>query len=321
MLIMRLFLSLISTFIASARLWGMSFSSLMRQTQYIAHMKGGERCFWVYHGVVRNPLNGKEIAYIHGLEEVVPLRDHRSHLLQSINPFHEFRNFTYLCKKAFIYADVSNHSQALDSFRLRPKAPKRNVQPVRLFSEQVTLGYDPLSNQTHMTITWPSGRTLKSSKLQINEVPQTFPLSLFMRQFQLVSFVKGGVPRRKNYWISFAPEQSSGRTQEYYLMKEVRLIPFLPAFSLEYKRYGECPPWFSTGRLCSTELTARKYYHKRNIPRATVKILEANCPEFISSPLSMESFALSKDILDDYQPWHSRLSPFKRNRENLLQHG
>ena len=292
----------------------------MRQTQYVAHMKGGERCFWVYHGVVRNPLNGKEIAYIHGLEEVVPLRSDRSDFLQAINPFYEFRNFTYLCKKAFIYADVSNHSRALDSFRLRPKAPKRKVQPVRVFNEKITLGYDSLSNHTHMTITWPSGRTLKNSRLQINEIPQTFPLSLFMRQYQLVSFIKGGVSRRRNYWISFAPEQSSGRTQEYYLMKEVRLIPFLPAFSLEYKRYGECPPWFSTGRLCSTELTARKYYHRSKIPRATWKIIEANCPEFISSPLSKESFAVSKDALDDFQPWYAKLNPFRKSRDKQPQY-
>ena len=293
--------------------WSISFNALMRQAHYVAHMKGGEKAFWVYHGWVRNPLNGKEIAYIHGLEQVTPSRRNSSHPFQDLNPFAEFRNFGYLSKKAFIYAEVNNNSKALDSFRLRPKSPKRKVQPVRVFNEHITIGYDSGSNHSHAIIRWPSGRVLKNSRLQISEVPLTFPLSLFMRQYQIVSFIKGGVRQRKNYWISFAPEQSSGRTQEYYVLKEVRLIPLLPAYSLEYKRYGECPPWFSSGRLCSTELVARKFYHKRNIPKATLRMMEANCPDFISTPLSEESFAIARDTLDDFRPWYSRLNPFKKS--------
>jgi hypothetical protein len=293
-----------------------SSTTSIHYLKQIANLKSGRRCIWVYHGVLRNPLNGKEIASIHGLEINQPIQTTTStnqtfiQTLQSYNPFHVPTNTSYLTKKIFFYTTNSSHSmEPLQFYKIRTNSPKRKVQPIKTMHQQVTLGYDESSNHSFVNIRWPSGRVLKNSKLSINKVPIGFPLSLFMQQYQLISFIKSKTKQAHHYWISFASEENSGRSQEFYLFKHARILPFLPLSTIDYKRYGECPPWFSTGRFCSTELSGKKYANMRDVPDRLIDMIEKYSPEFTTRKLTKESFALESDPLAEYKPWYRKIWP------------
>lgn len=265
---------------------------------------------WGYSGLIRNPLSGKEIAHIYGLEIVSPVNyevNSSRTILQRL--FSSPVNGTYISKKVFIYTDAANHSQPLAYFRMRPKAPKRPLSPVKTYYESVTVGYDAEKQSSFMRVCWPGGRLLKNNKMTVQEVYYAFPLSLFMRQFQIINFVKGKL--RSRGFVSFAAEENSGRTQEYYTFRQMRL-PFIRSSQLDYKRYGECPAWFSSGRLCSTELSARKYSSIRKLPPLIRRLVGENAPDFVSSRgLSESEFSSRSDLVSAFKPWYHRLNPFR----------
>lgn len=267
--------------------------------------------YWAYSGLLRNPLNGREICHIYGLETIAPLFNNRTWSL----PFSAEQNMFYVSKKVFIYTLAGNHSEPMRSYRLRPRSPARPVQPATTYTEIVTLDSGTSQNNSYLNIAWPSGRELINRKVQVSSVPLAPPLSLFLRQLQVVSFIKAKRPTSRG-WISFAPEENAGRTQEYYMFRRLRLLPWLHADSLQYTRYGECPAWFSSGRMCSTELTARKYWRLQDVPAATLRLVRACVPEYKAEemPRTREEFMRrdDEDPLRRYKPWYAHLNPFRR---------
>eukprot|EP00596_Hydrurales_sp_CCMP1899_P001416 CAMPEP_0119055190 /NCGR_PEP_ID=MMETSP1177-20130426/75571_1 /TAXON_ID=2985 /ORGANISM="Ochromonas sp, Strain CCMP1899" /LENGTH=110 /DNA_ID=CAMNT_0007035671 /DNA_START=1093 /DNA_END=1422 /DNA_ORIENTATION=+ len=61
----------------------------------------------------------------------------------------------------------------------------------------------------------------------------------------------------------------------------------LPGIAImKYKRYGECPPWYSTGRSCVTEISATRYSSMKKIPNYMRKIINEKHPDFIDDGLN-----------------------------------
>ena len=309
--------------------------------------KSPSNSIWVWTGLIRNPLTGKEIAHVHGLELVESLNSStgmsmmqgfnsaiqlgRRKFLQLLHLENTHQNipsydasYSYITKKLFIYTQVDNHSVPLTEYRIRPRSPRRHVQPSKLLQECVTLGYRDKRNSSYIEIKWPSGRLLSTTKVAITEVSLPMPLSFFMKQYQVTNLIKGKSRVGTSKWISFAAQDTSGRSQEFYTFKQFRLPFFLSALgastgSIEYQRYGECPSWFATGRFCTTELSARKYRSLRDVPRSKLELVARTNPNFLSEREISSSgynlkadFIKGKDLLDDFVPWYKSL-PFVTN--------
>ena len=94
-----------------------------------------------------------------------------------------------------------------------------------------------------------------------------------------------------NKWVSFTSPNSNlhGRSQEYYTIStrevgsnfyNVKKCLHKPIAYIQYKRYGECPPWYSLGKACTTELSGYKYNNIRHIPMNVLELITKICPEF-----------------------------------------
>ena len=55
-----------------------------------------------------------------------------------------------------------------------------------------------------------------------------------------------------------------------------------PLATMHYKRFGEGPEWYATGRPCSTELYAYKYESMQDVPAGARAMLGELCPKFFS---------------------------------------
>ena len=275
---------------------------------------------WSYSGCVRNPLSGKEIAFIQGLELVTKKSNNSliSSKFHSIWPFSPSNN-SYFSHKLFIYTPLHNKSEGLTHYRIRPQSPSRKVNPIKEYSNLITLTTNSTSNSLSSVIEWPSGRALTSKKGVLKRIPLIFPLSVFMKQIEVTNFIKSdgnNASKKKkkhgifsNSWISFSSESNSGgRSQEHYVFKQVSLFPFIPFTSsatVDYKRYGEGPPWFSPGRLCLIELKGTRHRSLKSVPKSIVSLVEQWAPEFLSK--EKFDFYSQKDLLSDFRPWYYRL--------------
>jgi hypothetical protein len=81
------------------------------------------------------------------------------------------------------------------------------------------------------------------------------------------------------------------------------------AVTMQYKRYGECPPWYSVGRFCSTELTATRYSTVQALPSDVRLLVERECPGFFtrSNLPTLASLSTDIDLLKKFKPWYDRI--------------
>jgi len=89
--------------------------------------------------------------------------------------------------------------------------------------------------------------------------------------------------------------------------------------TLQCSRFGECPPWFSVGRTCTTELTALRFSSLSQLPASTLQLVEKSAPGFLSSSRALlaatdDEAALiewgkGRDALsaERFRPWWRRL--------------
>lgn len=79
---------------------------------------------------------------------------------------------------------------------------------------------------------------------------------------------------------------------------------------MKYKRYGECPSWYSVGRSSASEIRATRYNSIDHIPAYAVSLLSSTCPSFLESNSDniLENFFQGKDLLEKYRPWYYFIS-------------
>jgi hypothetical protein len=162
------------------------------------NLAGGITC-WYYDGILRNPLSGKIICGVQGLEltQKISSSHYMQRLIENIRQtFHVLSDkdgksarlstspfsFTklegtssfpsdghYLSHKIFIFVDPSNCSQPLTEFRLNPIAPKRHLKRsnYKIISEEVSLTIHPSTGRLMTTIHLPTGRKLFSSQIEL----------------------------------------------------------------------------------------------------------------------------------------------------------
>ena len=273
-----------------------------------------KQSYWHYSGVLRNPLTGREIVGIEGVEVVraVP-----------ISQEYEMNNTiatAFLSKKLFMYVDRANASNLLEQYRLQRQAPLRPVKAVNEIVEKVTLGIDD-KGQTFASITWPgSRRTITNNRISIEplSVGNSFLGRMVGRKkLNVVNFMTAGVPIQSiprnslRRWISFSPggqDDRAGRSQEYYAISNMDSLPagsfpstvvasgsnkkstyvvqrltgaaHKPEAVLTYQRHGEGPAWYAVGRACVVELTGARYASEKCLPKYVRELVQRANPAF-----------------------------------------
>ena len=103
--------------------------------------------------------------------------------------------------------------------------------------------------------------------------------------FEVIQFVSAKKKKTINRFISFQSPGNdiSGRSQEYYTIQLIpqtlsKLLkglglglgrkdqPSQPTAKMIYKRYGECPPWYSVAKATSMEIQALRYNCLAELP-------------------------------------------------------
>lgn len=76
---------------------------------------------------------------------------------------------------------------------------------------------------------------------------------------------------------------------------------------MRYKRYGECPSWYSVGRSSASEILATRYNSARHLPPHIIALISQRCPEFLDtrSNTILDEFRDQQDLLEKYRPWYS----------------
>jgi len=306
--------------------------------------------FWYYSGILRNPLSGKELVGIEGLEII----ERKNDIIAESMKLDDSVVGAYRSKKIFIYVNLTDRSRELTKFRLSPVAPQRQVNPVVEFSHTVVLR---LSNSTDnakkkfvpsATVVCYGGRSFTNAHLAVASTDDG--------GLEVVNHMRGGRKRNKiNRWLSFASPQSerAGRSQEYYTMNSGSLLldQFLrinsPSHMVTYKRIGEAPPWFAVGQACSTELTGRRFTRLEDIPSSTRSLINRLRPEFLaqtitSTPLRSRRVRVSKrsrskvgiattarpihsfswpnkdSYTEEFAPWYSRILTLGKSKRTSI---
>ena len=292
-----------------------------------------KQSYWHYSGVLRNPLTGREIVGIEGVEVVraVPISQEYE------------RNTTataFLSKKLFMYVDRTNASNLLEQYRLQRQAPLRPVKAVNEIVEKVTLGIND-KGLTFASITWPgSRRTITNNRISIEplSVGNSFLGRMVGRKkLNVVNFMTAGVPIQSiprnslRRWISFSPggqDDRAGRSQEYYIISNIdslsaRSFPSTvvannantlgkkstsvvqrltgaahkPEAVLTYQRHGEGPAWYAMGRACVVELTGARYASEKCLPKYVQELVQRANPAFFDLSVPAMQVA-TRDLRD-----------------------
>ena len=79
---------------------------------------------------------------------------------------------------------------------------------------------------------------------------------------------------------------------------------------MKYKRYGECPSWYSVGRSSASEIRATRYNSINHVPAYVLALLSQNHPSFLESNSNniLDNFFKEKDLLEKYRPWYYFIS-------------
>lgn len=189
--------------------------------------------YWHHSGVLRNPYTGKEIVGIEGIEIIYPIdyintKNHKKNTINNTTTAatNDIYKKSYLSKKIFFYVDKDNHNQVIEKFRLQIQSPLRNIKPIKILYELVTLGIDN-NNKLFASVEYPSGRTIRTSKIQINNQINTISILerilLCKEKLQIINYMSGMPKKMINRWISFNHNKdigNRGKSQEYYIISK-----------------------------------------------------------------------------------------------------
>jgi hypothetical protein len=321
---------------------------------------------WVYEGALFDPLQGRRIASVEGLELVHCLTDvgestdpdNKKRFSQKcgdleVGPLVAHENATFdrasviMSRKLFCYRSPDNPRQLLNSIRLRPNAPLRKIptkQAVAVYDTATTFiarGQELIAHTE-----WPdrqsiwgiATRNILKNNDDSNSKPadtstKSFDFTIYARQKsakkkqeQLFDLTKPprdpgskdtaavASPQRAKL-IEFGTSSSGGKdkfgARESYAytiqpmvarsspssgnifqklglqQKQQEQPPETPiSCQVRYSRYGEGPPFFGPGRICSLELQGRRVQSLDDIPPLTKSLIaERMSPQLFLAPV------------------------------------
>ena len=99
---------------------------------------------------------------------------------------------------------------------------------------------------------------------------------------------------------------------------DIRPFIYPGVATIRYKRYGECPSWYSIGRSSASEIQGTRYNSAKHIPPQLIQLISEKCPDFLvpSTEHLVDEFLLQTDLLVKYRPWHYRMTNRFRRKED-----
>lgn len=203
--------------------------------------------FWYYTGSVRDPVSGREIVGIEGVEKISVITSDLTSFLGSPAAANNFSQAiadqflhtpmssqststakSYLSHKLFLYVDAQNRTSPVSSFRKSRMAPARSVNPFKELLEWVQLDVNSVSVESNSkeagdgaprsncrvisTVMWPGGRTMEGRLfLESLDTATTGIASPNLSPSAMGIAVHHTILGRKlkpvNKWIAFGPSQ------------------------------------------------------------------------------------------------------------------
>jgi hypothetical protein len=256
--------------------------------------KGSGSAIWAFSGTISDPMNGRKICEVDGVELVRILSrpeddKKRRHGLISKDLDN---SFTIMSRKMFCYKDPRNPSELVSSIKLSPNAPRRKVplhQAISLYDtvttassqtdeKQIVLHTEFPNGSCYWAVTEPSTSlspsdtlgldwniyTTKRSKNlpEISEGSSNVDIVIAPKRSNLIQFGSnpssgsGRFGARETYSYSISQTQDSKRRS--WLLGGVKASNKIPLCTMKYTRYGEGPPWFGLGKFMSLELKGQR---------------------------------------------------------------
>lgn len=203
--------------------------------------------FWYYTGSVRDPVSGREIVGIEGVEKICALTSNLTSflggpntatnfsqaiadqfLLAPMSPQSMSTSKSYLSHKLFLYVDAQNRTSPVSSFRKSRMAPARPVNPFKELLEWVQLDVNQVRVDSNSkepgegalrsncrvvsTVMWPGGRTMEGRLLLESLDTATTGISSphFAPSAMGIAVhhtIRGRKLKPVNKWIAFGPSQ------------------------------------------------------------------------------------------------------------------
>jgi hypothetical protein len=287
---------------------------------------GDGSAVWTYEGTLYDPLDGRKICRVEGLEIVRTLAspDDSSKRRSNLVSKDLKDGTTILSRKLFCYKSPDEPRKLLSSIKLRPNAPKRSIptnQAVALYDTATTLSSRQNGKQLVLHTEFPNGKCYWAATESSGEADdEAAPSSIRSLDFTVYTKKRstdlpeltdeptsGGVvvaPKRsKIIQFGAGPKNESGRfgareTYSYTLTKPsqtekgwkfwVKPEVTLPECSVKYTRYGEGPPWYGPGKYCALEVKGRRIDSMKDVP-ALAATFASQIPGFMAADRRIET--------------------------------
>lgn len=256
---------------------------------------GNGSAVWTYEGTLYDPLDGRKICQVEGLELVRTLatpKDTVSRRLGLVSK--ELSNSTtILSRKLFCYKSPDEPDKLLRSIKLRHNSPTRSIptnQAVALYDSATTMSSTDDGKRLVLHTEFPNGRCYWATVDSTEETPgesaagtRSLDFTVFTRKrptdlpILSADISSEGVvvaPKRSKliqFGASSKFENSRFGVRETYCYSMTKKPPAgrgwrfwvnpntdQPVCSVKYTRYGEGPPWYGPGKYLMLEVRGRR---------------------------------------------------------------
>lgn len=303
--------------------------------EWIQGRCGDGSAVWTYEGTLYDPLDGRKICQVEGIELVRTLagpNDSSSRRVGLISKDLE-GSTTVLSRKLFCYKSPKEPHKLLSSIKLRHNSPKRLVptnQAVAVYDTATTLSSRHDGKQLVLHTEFPNGKCYWASAESSDEpseeaASKSLDFTVYTKKRstdlpELLDEPKNGdviVAPKRSRLIQFgaSPKQEVGRfgareTYSYTLSKapiEKRSWKFWekqiespPNCSVKYTRYGEGPPWYGPGKYCTLELKGRRLNSSDGV-KPLAAAMAAQIPGFLSVDNRIETDGQAKQAVTRFR--------------------
>lgn len=296
---------------------------------------------WKYEGSLYDPMDGRRICGVEGLEVVRYLGGSAENGKRTSLKSKDLPGHTILSRKLFCYRSSDSHN-LLTSFRLRPNSPRREIpltQAVALYETATTFFGKRNGRELVCHTEFPDGKCLWTTsdagssyleagsttfdftvytKKQSADVPnvsddpddesQDSSVVVAPKRSRLVQFgpgpktTDGRFGARETYSYTLS-EQPKSKRWKFWLSDP----PLVPRCDVKYTRYGEGPPWYGPGRYCTLELKGRRIDDLGDVPPMLASFVAQKLPGFLSANAEITSDEEANDAVRWFKSQSMRL--------------
>lgn len=205
--------------------------------------------YWRCSGQLTDPATGAVLARLEGVEATRALRgDHKrgDDEIDAADDDFLVEPRAFEVRRRYAYADVAE-SDELTEWRARPNAPPRSVLRPPPYAATVRLGL----RKDGTTV------ALRSSTEDKALEPRVAAFAVEGVEKRVDAYI--GTPQKKGlmrlFGVGAQPSAAARRAQKGLKCRESYVVS---RNAVSYRRLGEAPAWAGPGRLCVSELSARR---------------------------------------------------------------